>query len=131
MLSHVFVGTNDFDAALAFYEAILPGLGWTRRFVERDRPWAGWEGPMAAERPFFLVGAPSDGEPATSGNGAMVAFLATSRADVDAFHAAAVAAGGRCEGPPGLRPEYHEQFYGAYVRDLDGNKLCACCHEAE
>jgi len=57
-----------------------------------------------------------------------VAFEAASRAAVDAFHAAALAAGGTHEGPPGIREHYHPDYYGAYVRDLDGNKLCVVCH---
>jgi lactoylglutathione lyase len=58
----------------------------------------------------------------------MVAFLAASRAIVDSAHAVALAHGGRTEGPPGLRPQYHEHYYGAYFRDPDGNKLCVACH---
>jgi catechol 2,3-dioxygenase-like lactoylglutathione lyase family enzyme len=85
--------------------------------------------PADAPRPLLLIGAPHDGAPATVGNGAMTALLARERACVDAAHAAALAHGGRCEGPPGLRPEYHAHYYGAYFRDPDGNKLCVCCHE--
>ena len=85
--------------------------------------------PKDAERPLLLVGAPVNGEPAAPGNGQMIALLAPGRAAVDAFHAVALANGARDEGPPGPRPEYHPDFYGAYVRDPGGNKLCACCHE--
>ena len=67
---------------------------------------------------------------ATAGNGSTVAFDAPSRAAVDAFHAAALEGGGTDEGAPGLRLLYHPNYYGAYVRDLDGNKLCAVCHAA-
>jgi catechol 2,3-dioxygenase-like lactoylglutathione lyase family enzyme len=127
MLSHVFVGTSDFARALAFYSAVLPELGWSLKFVDPERPWAGWK-PNPEDRPLFLVGAPYNGEAASPGNGAMVALLARSRSAVDAFYAAALAHGGACDGPPGLRPEYHAHYYGAYVRDPDGAKLCACCH---
>lgn len=130
MLSHVYVGITDFERALAFYSAVMPELGWSLKFVEHDRPWAGWK-PRNQDRPLFLVGAPYNGEPAAPGNGQMVALLASSRSAVDAFYAAALAQGATCEGPPGLRPEYHPDYYGAYLRDLDGNKLCACCHMAE
>ena len=65
-----------------------------------------------------------------AGNGVTVAFDAPSRAAVDAFHAAALAAGGSDEGPPGIREHYHPNYYGAYVRDPDGNKLCVVCHHA-
>jgi len=71
---------------------------------------------------------PLDGAAAGAGNGVTVAFAAPTRAAVDAFHAAALAAGASDEGAPGLRPHYHPNYYGAYVRDPDGNKLCAVCH---
>ena len=71
-----------------------------------------------------------DQKDATPGNGVTVAFDAPSRAAVDAFHAAALAAGGTDEGPPGVREHYHSNYYGAYVRDPDGNKICVVCHHA-
>jgi catechol 2,3-dioxygenase-like lactoylglutathione lyase family enzyme len=74
---------------------------------------------------------PFDGNAATVGNGGHAAFNADSRAAVDKFHAAALAGGGTDEGRPGLRPHYNENYYGAYVRDPDGNKLQAVCHNAE
>ena len=77
--------------------------------------------------PFWVL-RPHDKKDATPGNGAMVAFEAATRAAVDAFHAAALAGGGSDEGPPGLRTHYHPDYYGAYVRDPEGNKLCAVCH---
>lgn len=127
MLSHVFIGVNDFDRAMAFYSPVLERLGLVLRFTEPARPWAGWQTPGVA-RPLFLVGRPFDGQPAVQGNGAMNALLAADRATVDAVHALALQHGGRCEGPPGLRPEYHANYYGAYFRDPEGNKLCVCCH---
>lgn len=128
MFSHVHVGVDDFPRALAFYSAILPILGWRLKFVEAERPWAGWQ-PEGSDRPLFLIGAPYDGRPASPGNGQMVAFLAASRATVDRFYAAALAEGAIGEGAPGLRPEYHALYYGAYLRDPDGNKLCICNHD--
>lgn len=127
MLSHVHVGVRDFERALAFYAAVMQALGLQQRFVERERPWAGWQKAGEA-RPLFLIGVPFDGQPHAPGNGQMVAFVADSRAQVDQVHAVALAQGGHCEGPPGLRPEYHAHYYGAYFRDLDGNKLCVACH---
>ncbi len=127
MLSHVFIGVNDFDRAMAFYSPVLERLGLVLRFTESDRPWAGWQTPGVA-RPLFLIGRPFDGQPAMPGNGAMNALLAADRATVDAVHALALQHGGRCEGLPGLRPEYHANYYGAYFRDPEGNKLCVCCH---
>ena len=129
MLSHVFIGVNDFERAFAFYSAVLAELGLVLKFREDDRPWAGWMKPGVA-RPLFLVGKPFDGEAAVAGNGHMVALLAADRLMVDRVHTTALAHGAACEGPPGLRPEYHANYYGAYFRDLDGNKLCVCCHDA-
>ncbi|MEY4977484.1 MAG: hypothetical protein RIQ97_2679 [Pseudomonadota bacterium] len=129
MLSHIMVGVTDLDRALAFYRPLLDGLGVRFRFLERDRPWAGWAS-SPDPRPLFLIGPPFDQQPHHPGNGQMVAFTAQTRAQVDAAHALALSLGGRCEGPPGLRPAYHPDYYGAYFRDPDGNKLCVVCHQA-
>ena len=79
----------------------------------------------------FCVYSPIDGQPASVGNGSLVAFEARTRHQVDRFHALAVQLGGVDEGPPGLRLNYSPTYYGAYVRDLDGNKLCCVCHLPE
>lgn len=129
MISHVFLGVGDFERGFRFHSAVMAALGLPLRFRDDARPWAGWQ-PAAGDRPLFLIGRPFDGQPAACGNGQMVALLAPTRAAVDAAHAAALAHGGSCEGPPGLRPEYHPNYYGAYFRDPDGNKLCVCCHDA-
>lgn len=128
MLSHIHLGVTDFARAHAFYTQLLPMLGWKPRFVDGSRPWAGWQ-PAEQARPLLLIGVPYDGQVASPGNGQMVALLAPSRAAVDRFHATALALGATCEGAPGLRPEYHADYYGAYLRDPDGNKLCVCHHE--
>lgn len=130
MFSHVYVGVTDFDRALAFYEPLMQALGHPQRFRERDEGWAGWQS-EPGPRPLFIIGRPFDGGPQAPGNGQMVAFLAPSRALVRQVHAHALSQGGRCEGPPGLRPHYHPHYYGAYFRDLDGNKLCVACHAPE
>lgn len=130
MFSHVFLGVTDFDQALRFFDALAAALGLERKFVDRARPWAGWKA-AGAERPLLLIGAPFDGQPARPGNGAMAAFLAADRETVRRAHEAALAHGGVCDGPPGLRPEYHPAYYGAYFRDPDGNKLAVACHEPE
>ncbi|UXY51543.1 VOC family protein [Pseudomonas tohonis] len=130
MLSHVCIGTNDFSRALAFYTPLMEALGLPQKFCDPSRPWAGWM-PADAPRPLLVLGTPFDGEAATVGNGQMVALLAPDRASVDRCHALALANGGRSEGAPGLRPHYHPDYYGAYFRDPDGNKLCVCCHRAE
>lgn len=129
MISHVHVGVTDFERAFAFYSVVMDTLGFPLKFCERDRPWAGWM-PTAAARPLFLIGPPYDGDRAAPGKGQMVALLAPSRAAVDACYNAALAGGGRDDGAPGLRPHYHPNYYGAYFRDPDGNKICVCCHDA-
>ncbi len=127
MFSHIFVGVSDFDRALAFYGPLLAALGLKLRFCDRERPWAGWQS-NPGPRPLFLIGAPYDRMAPARGNGQMVAWLAESREQVDTAYAAALQNGGTSEGAPGLRPEYHAHYYGAYFRDPDGNKLCVACH---
>lgn len=129
MISHVYMGVNDFDRAFAFYGAVMQELGFVLKFREPEYPWAGWMEP-GVPRPLFLVGRPYDGNPAQAGNGQMTALLAPSRAVVDAAYAAALAHGGTSEGAPALRAHYHPDYYGAYFRDPEGNKLCVCCHAA-
>lgn len=130
MLTYVYFGTNDLDRAIEFYSATLAPLGMERCITgdpEWDRVAAGWgiyEDGGARELAFW-VGKPFNRQPATAGNGGMVAFRAGSRNEVDRFHATALAQGGTCDGPPGLRLHYAPDFYAAYVRDPDGNKLAA------
>lgn len=129
MFSHVFIGVADFDRAIGFYAPLMAVLNLPQRFRDDSRPWAGWQS-VPGPRPLFLIGRPFDELAPAAGNGHMTAFMADTRAMVDAAHAAALAHGGTCEGPPGLRPDYHEHYYGAYFRDPDGNKLCVVCHAA-
>ena len=129
MLSHVHIGVTDFQRAFAFYSAVMDALGFPLKFSEQEKRWAAWK-PANAERPHFLIGQPYNGAPATPGNGQMIALLASSRDAVEKCYELAIANGGRSDGAPGLRPHYHPDFYGAYFRDLDGNKLCVCCHES-
>jgi len=128
LISHVFIGITDFDKALIFYSALMHELGLKMKFAEPAERWAGWMAPDRP-RPLFVIGRPFNGEPHSSGNGHMVALLAPSRAVVDAAYDTALAQGAVSEGAPGLRPHYHANFYGAYFRDMDGNKLCVCCHD--
>jgi catechol 2,3-dioxygenase-like lactoylglutathione lyase family enzyme len=132
VLSYVYFGTNNLERAIDFYSAALAPLEMHRCITndpEWDRISAGWgihEDGGARELAFW-VGIPFDQKPATMGNGSMVAFSARSWKAVDEFYAAALANGGRCDGPPGLRPHYAADFYAAYVRDPDGNKVAAVC----
>jgi catechol 2,3-dioxygenase-like lactoylglutathione lyase family enzyme len=130
MLSHVFVGITDFERAFAFYEGLMTELGLTLKFSEPEKPWAGWMQP-GVDRPLFLIGHPYNSQPATPGNGQMIALLAPNRSAVDSCYARAIENGAQSEGRPGLRPHYHPHYYGAYFRDPDGNKLCVCCHGPE
>ncbi|WP_237214172.1 VOC family protein [Falsiroseomonas oryziterrae] len=116
-LSHVSLGTNDFDRAVAFYDRVLAPLGIRR--VMSFPGGVGW----GRQFPEFWIQTPIDGRAAAAGNGTHVAFLAADRAAVDAFHAEGLAAGGRCEGPPGPRPDYEAGYYAAFLRDLDGHKI--------
>ncbi len=132
MLSYVCLGTNNLMRATRFYDAVLAPLGMPRCITgdpEWDRVAAGWgiyENDGARELAFW-IGTPFNQQPATSGNGSMAAFSARSLTAVDEFHAAALAHGGASEGAPGLRLHYSADFYAAYVRDPDGNKLAAVC----
>ena len=129
MLSHTFLGTNDPDRARAFYAPIMAALGWQRRLSANLPHLTIWK-PAETSRPLFVVGPPFDGGLAAAGNGQMVALLAPDRQTVDSVHAMALSGGATCEGEPGLRPHYHANYYGAYFRDPDGNKLCIVCHDA-
>lgn len=123
MFSHVTLGTNDFERARPFWLAVMAALGHPVLFE--------YPGGIAfgeATGPKTFIGAPFDRQAALPGNGVHIAYLVSSRAAVDAFHEAALAHGGSDEGAPGLRPQYHPNYYGAYVRDPDGNKLQAVCH---
>ncbi|MES2048604.1 MAG: VOC family protein [Pseudomonadota bacterium] len=130
MISHVFIGISDFERALSFYSQVMEELGLILKFSEPDRPWAAWVS-SSAPRPLFLIGKPYDGQAASVGNGQMIALLAPNRETVNLAYSKAISNGGTCEGPPGLRPQYHENYYGAYFRDPDGNKIGVCCHESQ
>ena len=127
MFSHVFVSVTDFGRALAFYSPLMQALGLELRFCEPDKPWAGWHS-AGGQRPLFVICKPYNGQPHSPGNGQMTAFAAADRATVDAAYRTALAHGGTSEGEPGLRPHYHANYWGAYFRDPDGNKLCVACH---
>lgn len=121
MISYITIGASDLDRAGAFYDAVLGALGGQRLWRQGD--WIGY-GPDA-DHATVMVCAPENGEAARAGNGIMIGLKAETPEQVHAFHAAALAQGGVCAGPPGPRPAYGEGYYLAYVRDPDGNKLAA------
>ncbi len=121
MLAYSTLGVNHMAQAVVFYDAVFAPLGVTRDTTSKT--WTGYS--RAGEGPRFFLTRPFDGGEATAGNGGMLAFLAPDRMAVDAFHAAALEHGGKDEGAPGVREGMDPVFYAAYVRDLDGNKLCA------
>ena len=127
MIGYVTVGTNDLERAARFYDPIAAELG-VGRMMDFDSfiAWGAMDGApgIAATKPF-------DGNEASVGNGTMVALQAKDRDQVRRLYDIALANGGSDEGAPGLRPHYHPNYYGAYVRDPDGNKLQAVCHRAE
>lgn len=130
MFSHIFVSVTDFERGFRFHSAVMQALGVRLRWNDPSRPWAGWES-EGGTRPYFVICHPYDGRAQRPGNGQMIAFAARSREVVRRAHAAALSHGGTSEGLPGLRPEYHANYYGAYFRDPDGNKFCVACHSVE
>ena len=121
MIAYSTLGVNDMTRAIRFYDAVFAPLGAVRDATSET--WTGYS--RAGDRARFFLTRPFDRAAATSGNGGMLAFLGEDRAAIDAFYAAALANGGTDEGPPGVREGMNPVFYAAYVRDPDGNKLCA------
>jgi catechol 2,3-dioxygenase-like lactoylglutathione lyase family enzyme len=120
MFSHVMIGTNDLDKAKAFYDKLLGTLGVPPAFVDRHRIF------YRTKTGTFSVSIPIDGQPATPANGGTIGFAAKSPEDADAWHAMGLANGATtCEDPPGVREMNGMKLYLAYLRDLDGNKICA------
>jgi catechol 2,3-dioxygenase-like lactoylglutathione lyase family enzyme len=125
MIDHIGIAVSDYPRSRAFYMQALAPLGYAPVMDVTREQSGGYEGTGfgAAGKPSFWIG--TGHAPA----GPMhVAFIAKSRADVDRFHAAAIAAGARDNGAPGLRPHYHANYYGAFVLDPDGNNIEAVCH---
>jgi catechol 2,3-dioxygenase-like lactoylglutathione lyase family enzyme len=128
MFSHITVGVSDYARAAAFYKPLMETLGLPIKFTFPETGAVAW-GPANVNRPLFLITKPFNQTGASAGNGSMTALMAPNRAAVDQCHKLALANGGKCEGPPGLRTHYHPHYYGAYFRDPDGNKLCVVCHD--
>jgi catechol 2,3-dioxygenase-like lactoylglutathione lyase family enzyme len=126
MFSHVTVGSNDVAKAKAFYESLGKPLGLV---CKADYPGNAAGFGTADGRPQLWIVTPLDKQKATAGNGITVGLDAPDRKSVDAAHKAGMQAGGKDEGAPGLRTHYHPNYYGAYLRDPDGNKVCIVCHK--
>ncbi|HTV78609.1 MAG TPA: VOC family protein [Steroidobacteraceae bacterium] len=124
MINYVMVGTNRFDAAVAFYDALMTAMGATRVYVtERNAGW-GWGIGTA----MFIITKPYDQQQASVGNGSMVAFDVATPELVDRLHAMVLALGGSSSGDPGPRGQH---LYAGYWRDLDGNKFNFICYPAQ
>ena len=121
MIGYVTLGTNDLAKAVAFYDELLAVIG-ASRFMAAEDVFVAWA--VNPDQPGLSVTRPWDGNPATAGNGTMVALAVESKERVDEVYAKAMELGGSDEGPPGTRME---GFYAAYFRDLDGNKLNVFC----
>ena len=117
MIGYVTIGTNDLSRAVAFYDALFAELGG-KRMMEQEGVFVAWSSDAPGSS--LAVTRPFDGEPATVGNGVMIALAAATRDDVDRVYAKAIELGGSDEGKPGARSD---NFYAGYFRDLDGNKL--------
>lgn len=127
MIDHTGITVSDFEASKAFYDKAMAPLGASLLYVVPAEFTGGSKvGGYGRDRPVFWLH-----EATPTGPGRHYAFTARSRAEVDAFHAAAVAAGGKDNGAPGLRPHYHANYYGAFVFDPDGNNIEAVCHTPE
>ncbi len=120
MFSHVMLGVKDLEVSKKFYDAVLGTLGVGPGVANKNRYF--YRSPTGT----FAISTPINGEPATSGNGSTTGFLVQSAEQGNAFHAAGMANGGvTCEDPPGLREGPTGALYLAYLRDPDGNKICA------
>ena len=128
MLDHVSLGVGDIAVSRSFYDAALKPLGCRRVY---DMEILSGYGATEDKPSFWIAGPEAVGQTVLPSSGSHIAFAASSRAAVDAFYKAAMAAGGRDNGKPGLRPEYHENYYGAFVLDPDGHHVEAVCHLPE
>ena len=120
MFTHAFLGSNDIEKSRKFYDATMAELGYSN-VVPPEAPNLVYAGPGGT----FIVGKPYDGQPATIGNGSTLGFAAPDDETVSKWHAAGIANGGTCDGPPGPRERAPNNSVGAYLRDPDGNKICA------
>jgi catechol 2,3-dioxygenase-like lactoylglutathione lyase family enzyme len=136
MIDHVSLPVADYARSRAFYDRCLGALGYKRVIESAEEPdyiWCGYAEAEGAEPP-FCVGAssgPGGRPPTATPEGQHIAFTAPDRAAVDSFHKEALLAGGRDNGAPGLRPQYHPNYYAAFVLDPDGHRIEAVCHRPD
>ncbi|MBD2182455.1 VOC family protein [Planktothrix sp. FACHB-1355] len=131
MIDHISIGVSDFGQSLTFYDNVLSELGFKRCMdIEFDGIQAAGYGLDSDIEPSFWIGRKHDVMAAiTPSVGFHIAFQATTRDAVDAFYTAAMAAGATDNGKPGLRPQYHANYYAAFVLDPDGYNVEAVCHQ--
>ncbi len=132
MFTYVCLGSSDLQRSAKFYDAALAPLGLRRCASGDESDWDGWIGwgtyeDNGRKQIALWLCKPFNEQPASSGNGTMIALAARTWGQVDAFYQVALQFGGSAEGAPGLRPQYNDDFYAAYVRDPDGNKLAVVC----
>lgn len=121
MISYTMVGTNDLEQSIHFYDPLFVEMGLEQCF--RDNNCVSWGKKTDITFPRFFTGYPFDGKKANAGNGVMTAFEFDNSEIIDRLYALALENGGSSEGEPGFRPRYSEDFYAAYVRDPDNNKI--------
>lgn len=121
IIDHVSLGTNDFKTAVEFYDAVMAPLGYERVVTYEEYKAAGYGGKDGMTD--LWIGGPFDRKAATPGNGTHICFVAPSQEAVNAFYRAAIKHGASDDGAPGPRPHYREDYYGAFVKDPDGNKI--------
>ena len=134
MIDHTGVIVSNFESSCKWYEAALKSIDYAK-LMEFDAAVTGSKhvagfGELATAKPDFWISCSTKDKPVNSG-GRHVAFRAQNRKQVDEFYSAAIKAGGKCNGKPGLRPHYHENYYGAFVLDLDGHNIEVVCHNPE
>jgi len=127
MIGYITIGALDSEASGKFYDAVFRTIGADRKFA--DGGWIGY-GPKGSDSYSVFVCPPHDKKPATFGNGSMIAFKGENEAQVQAAYEAGLKSGGTDEGAPGPRPADSKTFYGAYLRDPTGNKICVYCKPA-
>ncbi|MCK0097013.1 VOC family protein [Yoonia sp. F2084L] len=127
MIGYTMVGTRDLERAIRFYDPLFEEMGIDKAWS--DDQVASWGDKQDQTAPRFFTGYPFNEEPATVGNGVMTAFRIEGKSKIDRLYEIAMSKGGSDEGGPSFRPQYHETFYAAYLRDPDGNKIAFFCYE--